>query len=194
MARPSPLSRSAATFLVAGTLVLGLLVPSVADATIVEPLSLQALVERSDAVVLGTVVAQRSTFRQGIIWTTSTVEVEQCVIGECQRVAAVMVETPGGTVAGVSQRITGAAEVLRGEAYLFFLEEAVGPAYRPVALVQGVMAVEEQDDGARVAVEAVGDVAVLGPDGRLVGHERRHPQRLPLAGLLSTITELDTHP
>jgi len=173
-------------------LLAALLVPfgaTIADATTLRPISLDTLTRDSDAIVLGTVVAQQARFERGVIWTTSTLEVEQCIAGDCADVATLEVRTPGGEVAGVAQRIAGVTAVEPGGTYVMFLERGADRALRPVALVQGVVAVVPTASG-RMAMEPSADVAVMAPDGRLIAHERPHQRRMEVASLITIIQNL----
>ena len=60
---------------------------------------------------------------------------------------------PGGEVDGIGQRVTGVADLGKGEEVVLFLERS-GPNHRVVGLAQGVYRVSGSADGTRRAVPA----------------------------------------
>lgn len=106
-------------------LVLALLAPLSAFATVVLSLSMEELTAKSPLVVRGTVHRVDTQWDEAHtgIWTTSEVVVREVLKGAPR--TTVLVKQPGGTVGDFSQRVAGAATFKPGDDVVLFLEPAV---------------------------------------------------------------------
>lgn len=142
--------------------------PSVAEATTMREMNLEALSLGSDRVVLAEVVAQEARFVGGQIWTDSTVRVDSCPDARCVAGEELVVRTPGGVVGDLAQEISGVRSPEPGQTLVFFLTQfASGKAvvYRPVGLSQGMLRVM---DDTRWAVRDLSELNLLRADRSFV--------------------------
>jgi hypothetical protein len=123
-----------------------LLVASPADASIVQALDLDDLVEQSDQILLGRVVFSESFQRaNGTLGTWHRIVVERDVRGGTSAEREVIVETLGGRMGDVAMRVEGEPSFSIGERVLVFVREGGGyEAFRPVGMGQGVMRVRTE--------------------------------------------------
>lgn len=102
---------------------LGLLIRRLpAGATTVVPITLDALTQRSELVLLGTVRGAVSQWSGRFIVTDCEVEAEVVLKGELAVHARVPVRVAGGEVDGIGQMIPDAPMPERGQTYVFFLQ------------------------------------------------------------------------
>lgn len=143
------MSRSASLF----ASLLFLLVASVAHATTLVPLDLQALTARADRVVLGQVVASQPSWTRDhdAIYTDVTVRVERVYKGALQPGQTVTIRRAGGIVDGVEMRVFGAATFRVGEEAVLFVEQR-GVASYVVGMTQGKLHVETEADGSKTVL------------------------------------------
>lgn len=139
-----------AVFGVTLLIVAGLLtVPGRSEATVLPELSVESLVEYSDRVVIAEVVGQEARFERGMIWTRTTVRVEEClegVGGPCTEGEEIVVKAPGGTVGEIVQTISGIQPMEDGSRVVLFLGKkarGVEVTYSMVGMAQGMMNLED---------------------------------------------------
>lgn len=139
-----PLARAALALLVG-------LAPVAARATTVVPVTTEELAQRSDDVVVATVVRSASRWEQGLIVTDHELVVDAAVRGGALPRSTVFVRTPGGTVGRVAQVIPDAPSLEVGRSYVFFLSGGVGTVRYLAHLTAAVVPVEATAGGALVA-------------------------------------------
>lgn len=116
-----------------------------ADATIVEALSLNALVEGADHVLLVTCLGERA-LRDGHrrIVTDYEVRVEEVIKGGASTGDRLTVRRIGGEIGDLGMRIEGEPRLTPGERYVVFLRTMGGGILRPVGMSQGVLPVLDE--------------------------------------------------
>ena len=146
MHRPSP-PFGIGAFVLAFALGLGL--ARTAEATVAVSLPLPDLTARSSDVVHGVVVATKSAWEGGQIYTTTHVDVLETVKGE-QRHRTIWVKQLGGQVGNLAMRISGQAAFEVGEEVVLFVKP--GPVAREVVgMAQGKWLVKV-DPGSKAKV------------------------------------------
>jgi hypothetical protein len=113
------------------------LVAGAAHATLVERLSLEQMVERSERIVEGRCLRAWSAWDAShqFIWTHSEIAVSDPLKGGAVR--TVVVSEPGGVVDGIGMRIEGMPHYEPGEEMIVFLYRAPGGYWRARGLAQG---------------------------------------------------------
>lgn len=152
-------------------LVLALGLAGPADATTMRALDLDALVGSADVIVFGTAGAGHTVARGKRFVTLTPLVPARVVKGEVS--GEVVVETPGGRVGPIGQRVAGSARFAEGERVVVFLTRLEDGRYRVRGMAQGKLTVTEGEGGGRVArdlsgLELVGDggaVIPADPDG-----------------------------
>ncbi len=123
-----------------------LAVPATSFATELPELDLEALSTRSDHIIMGRVLHTQVQARRGILWTSTTVEVESCLRqNDCAQGETMVVVTPGGELDGIGQHISGVSPMPQGQRVVLFLEQFSAEAhrmFRPVGMAQGTMRVQ----------------------------------------------------
>lgn len=136
------LSLALALFVAPATLA----VPHVAEASVVEALTLRQLVRESDHVVVARVESQRAHYDElGRIVTDVTIRVEEAMHGGAARSATLVVRRLGGVVGDVGLRVEGEASFVDGERLVLFarvLRVPGGTVLRPVGMSQGVLPID----------------------------------------------------
>jgi len=138
-----------------------------AHATVVVPLTLEAMTERADVVCVGVVMAQRAAWNDDRtrIHTTTEVRVERTLKGKRAPGEVITVRQLGGVVDGVSQVVPGNAHLTPGETTVLFLDadEAL-PFHYVVGMAQGKFTVQPAPEGLR-ATRDVSDLAFMASPG-----------------------------
>lgn len=127
------------------------LAPAAARATTVVPVTTEELTQRSDEVVVATVVRSASRWEQGLIVTDHELVVDASVRGNAPPRSTLFVRTPGGTVGRISQVIPDAPSLEVGRSYVFFLSGGVGTVRYLAHLTAAVVPVEPTAQGTLVA-------------------------------------------
>jgi hypothetical protein len=122
------------------------------DASIVQALELEELIDRADQILLGTVVFSESfEYPNGTIGTAHRVLIERDVSGRSLGEPEVIVETLGGQIGDLAMRIEGEPRFDVGERVVVFVRGAGDYlAFRPVGMGQGVMRVRTVEGVDRV--------------------------------------------
>ncbi len=106
-----------------------------------------ALLARSDVVGVGSVSQVRAHLSgDGRVVTLATLQLHRPVRG-CAEGDALVVELPGGELAGLAHSVSGAPRLAEGQMIVAFLERH-GPVFRPLGLAMGVYYV----DGGRAGI------------------------------------------
>ena len=119
---------------------------SPSDASIVQALELEELVQRSDRIFLGRVAFSESfEYPNGQIGTWHRIVVERHIRGTLTDDQEVVVETLGGVIGDLGMRVEGEPQFTVGERVLVFARDGgTLQAVRPVGMGQGVMRVRTQ--------------------------------------------------
>ena len=155
----------ALTFLI----VLGMLFTAgLAGASTFVALDSSQLIEQSDRVVEGRVIAIESFWDEAgrLVVTEATVQVDETLVGRTESV--VKVRTPGGTVGRFRVEAAGFPVLALDEKVILFLrEEAQADYHRVVGFQQGHFEVVERNDGVKLAVPRIeGNGRYVTLDGR----------------------------
>lgn len=141
-----------------------LLIGQQAQATVVEAMDLDRMIEIADVVVQGRVVAinTRELKPNGLIVRDITVAVDAKIIGEdCGETLTFM--APGGELADRSQLVPGASQFAVGEEVVMFLSHW-RDTWVQIAVGVGKFNVQRQDGQPPQIVDAVSGVATYGRD------------------------------
>ena len=114
-----------------------LFAPSASATLFTHPYSIEAMSDRSEAVVAGEVLALRTEVRDGSPWTVATVLVEEELRGDPGPM--VDVAWPGGRIGDVELVVAGSPALVVGQETVVF----VGDSGRVVGLSQGVLHLED---------------------------------------------------
>lgn len=122
------------------------------DASIVQALELEELVDQADQILLGSVVFSESfEYPNGTIGTAHRILIERDVGGNSPAEPEVIVETLGGRLGDLAMRIEGEPSFEIGERVVVFVRGAGDYlAFRTVGMGQGVMRVRTVDGVDRV--------------------------------------------
>lgn len=123
--------------LVQAAAVLGWLVSTGAWATTLEPLTVDEMIQKSTAIVRGTVTSMGAQQRGSIIYQQVQIKVLERFKGSGGGVVDVLV--PGGALNGVRQTFSGTPQLLPGVEYVFFLWTGPRGSTQIVGLAQGVL-------------------------------------------------------
>jgi PKD repeat protein len=127
--------------------------------TIVMPADEQ-LVEKSPAIVAGSVISTSTVERDGAIWTEASISIIHAFKGGVA--GTITVREIGGELDGRFTKIFGGAELKPGERVLLFLEPSPHGGYRTMDLFVGKMTEGRQLDGRRLWIrDDVGADVVL---------------------------------
>ena len=108
------------------------------DRTPFETILAQFGLAEADVVALMHVNAQRSFWRDGRIYTVYTMQADESYAGPLQENAEIEVETWGGVVEGIGQKVDGALSLNSSAQHVLFLEKNNQGVYRTVGMAQGV--------------------------------------------------------
>ena len=124
-----------------------------------------ALVQRSELVVEGRVLARRALEEDGLLVTEYLLEVERTFRGADQAYRSVRL--PGGVRAdGSGLLVPGVPQLALGEEALLFLEpEGRAGARLPAGLAQGKLGVRRNPDGSKRLVRDVSALVLAGTAG-----------------------------
>ena len=124
-----------------GILLVILWIPK-AQAHVVQALTVKDLQQRAQIVVQGQVIKQRSLWKDRIIFTLSTIRVQQCWKLICQS-KEITVQQLGGTVGDLTMKVYGIAHLKIKTKVLLFLHKLLAQknqakSYSIVGLAQGL--------------------------------------------------------
>jgi hypothetical protein len=146
--------------------------PPAASATTVVPITLEALAQRSDAVIVARVLEARVFARNRAgrvrLSTDVTLEVSACLRGALRPRQRVTLRLPGGATSTVVEEVIGVPELHTGDTVLAFLSSARDhdPTLFYLAHLTAALAA--------LSVDARGEVVVArAPEGAIVSGEPR---------------------
>lgn len=137
-------------------------VPPGAEATTMRKIDLDTLVATADVILLGTVGSSESVAVGARFWTRTTLVPERVVKGAVE--GPVVVETAGGVVDGIGQRVAGSAQFTEGEQVVVFLARRPDGRLRVRGMAQGKLRVVPGLAGGR-AVRDLSDLRLIADDG-----------------------------
>lgn len=176
-----------------GALFAALLAASPADASVVQALGLDELVEESDEIFLGRVVFSESfQLSNGMIGTWHRVEIEQSVRGGSPEQREIIIETLGGHIGEIAMRVEGEPTFSVGERVIVFGRQGGSlQAVRPVGMGQGVMRVRVED-GTEIVRQSQQGMMLMrrNPDGQLEKSLGALPKKESLDSFLSRVRAL----
>lgn len=135
---------------------------SSAHATSIRQLDLDALVGTADLIVLAVVGPSHSAAIGKRFVTRVELTPERVIKGAVE--GPVVVETPGGTMGGIGQRVAGSARFVEGEQVIVFLTRLAEDRYRVRGMAQGKLTVVPGIGGGRVVRDLSG-LSLVGDGG-----------------------------
>jgi hypothetical protein len=124
-----------------------------------ERLSLTDMIQKSTAIVRGTVTGSHATQQGPIIYTHYTLQVTEQYKGAAQSTVDLVV--PGGVVNNVRQTFAGAPVFHTGDDYVFFLWTSSSGLTHIIGLTQGLFALSAGSPGNPVATRAASHEVML---------------------------------
>lgn len=176
------------------------LAPHVAHASTAVALSLEDLVDRSDAVVVGIAKSKASRWEGGRIVTYTTVAIDTAVAGKAKAGEDVVVRTYGGVVDGIGQVTHGEANLPLGKPVVLFLRplpvaaKAAAGTLSVTGMAQGALAVEIGKDKVARVVSRPTDLVLVPKATKPAPGVAAQPAAVALSGkpLTSAIGEIRT--
>jgi hypothetical protein len=158
---------------------------SPSDASIVQALELDELVEMSDRIFLGRVAYSESfEYPNGYIGTWHRIVVERDIRGTLSGESEVIIETLGGDIGDIGMQVAGEPQFTIGERVLVFASARGSfQAVRAVGMGQGVMRVRSEAGVERVRQTRAGMVLMR---RNAQGLLKRAPGALPREERLDT--------
>lgn len=147
----------------AAILLLSLLAAISLSATTLEKLSMDQLIERSTAIVRGTVLDSYAMQRGSVIYTTYRVRVSQTLKGAAP--STIEISVPGGQMNGVRQSFSGSPRLDRGVEYVVFVWTSRSGINHTLGLAQGVFDVKPGANGSLMLSRGPVDAAMLDANG-----------------------------
>ena len=171
--------------LVAALLVVGVVLPATAGATLLVYLSDEELTTRADAIVQAEVLDVESYRDSQVhrVFTRVTLGVEQYLKGHGPD--EVVVRIAGGALGDLEYRVLGAPRFEPGEEVVVFLE-ARPDAAGVIGMTQGKLRVVTDEAGEKWVERDLTSVALTGRDGRTPAHASR-PARMRLSELRAIV-------
>ena len=108
-----------------------------AHATSMVELTMDQLIDASEEIVKGTIVATwtEQDPKTQMLWTHAQIEIEQSFRGEAKEI--LVIEQPGGNWGSTDLVVEGVARFSEGETGYFFVEYLPSDRYVPVGMFQG---------------------------------------------------------
>ncbi|MBK8009898.1 MAG: hypothetical protein IPK13_00990 [Deltaproteobacteria bacterium] len=174
----------------------GFFAPSLAEATVMVPLSIEDLSEKADAIVRGRVVNDYAAWDAAHqqISTYTEVTLTETMLAPSSLGASFVVRTLGGIVGDVGMHVSGEPTFTLGEDVLVFLAR-VGDepnSFRVLGMSQGKYQIEVEGKGRLVAVADVRGIAFIRPPSMAAAASdgaalEPRPARIPYADLKARI-------
>jgi hypothetical protein len=166
-----------------------LLAAPAAAGTILIRLDLADLVTRSQLVLEGTVIERVAFWRDGRIFTDSTLSVDAVLAADGPTTPAVTITTPGGELDDVGLWVPGASRFVVAERYLVFARR-VKAGWRVTGMAQGCLRIVTDDEGVDWALPPAVTGLVAWQDGLLVPASAFMTEPRPLDDVEDRILEL----
>lgn len=124
-----------------------------------EQLSLDDMIQKSTAIVRGTVAASHTAAQGPLIYTHYSIRVTEQFKGSSQGIVDVAV--PGGTASNVRQTFPGTPQFRIGDDYVFFLWTGRSGLTQVIGLTQGLFALSPGSADAPTATRAASREVML---------------------------------
>ncbi len=171
---------------IAANLLLSLLAAFALSATTLEKLSMDQLIERSTAIVRGTVLDAYAIQRGAVIYTTYRVRVSQTLKGPAS--STLEISVPGGQANGVRQSFSGSPRLDSGVEYVVFVWTSRSGIHHTLGLAQGVFDVKPGANGTLILSRGAIDAHMLDAAGN---QAEDNGVRIPFARLLERVRALE---
>lgn len=125
-----------------------------AGATTVTPVTVEALTQQSDEVLVATVLRAASRWQGGVIVTDHTLRVAAVFKGAVSLQSEVVVTVAGGVVGRVAQTIAEVPVPVVGRSYVWFVQRGDGGARYLAHMTAAVVPLRVAPGEARVVAEA----------------------------------------
>src|SRR5579871_339692 len=135
-------------------------------ATTLQQLSLNDIIQKSTAIVRGTVQQSVSSLRGTVVYTHYTVRVSEVWKGNYN--AQVDVGVPGGVVNGFRETYSGAPELQNGQEYVLFLWTSKTGLTQVIGLSQGLFTLQTNSAGQTLATRLASSARMLSPTGQAI--------------------------
>jgi hypothetical protein len=160
------------------------------ESTTVEKLSLEELARRSQKIVLGRCVSVESRWNEKntLILTFSKFLVSEDLKGQSN--GSVTVMTVGGTVNGITQRVSGTPQFSPDEEAILFLATTKSSHFQPVGLSQGrFLIVKDSSRGEKEVVHNLAGLELYDTSAKALSAQQK-PYRVPLESFLVRVRNL----
>ena len=164
-------------------------------ATSILEMNLQALTKQSTNVVTGRVISQQSQFdgNQKLIWTYSTVEVDQGIKGG--ELETLVIQQAGGAVGDTTQIVHGISLLKPSEEVLLFVAptQNTNSAYKITGLSQGMYRLRVDAGGNKIAkpvIDSKTHYLSKNADGKFV-HSEPSGEAQSLSQLIKSIKAIN---
>lgn len=125
--------------------------PVSADATTLRQLDINALVQRAEDVVVGYAVESTSFWRNGRIFTETTLHVDDVWVGKAKASSELKIVTLGGRVGDLAQAVHGATQMpIDGTPVVLCLAKRKDNSHYVVGMAQGAFFVDTTTANQRV--------------------------------------------
>ena len=122
-------------------------------ATTMVPLNLAELAEKADLIVEVSIETKTAAWQGQRIYTTSKAQILDTLKDQNpQRPKLIEIQSLGGVVGQIGQKVHGAAKLETGKRYVVFLIEPDPGKYFVYGMEQGVIAVQHNDQGEQIAI------------------------------------------
>ena len=142
--------------------------------SIVPPLNLGELAQRSEHIVLARAGTAAAVSRGELLFTRTTFAVEQDLRGALPPGATIAIETPGGETGNAAWIVAGSPRFSPGSRYLLFLDGSAAGAMRPAMLSYGILREQPGRAGVRL-LAPLPEAAQLRPFPR---HDGQLPEEI----------------
>ena len=129
-------------------------------------LSLDDMIQKSTAIVDGTVRPTHAAFRGAMIYTHYEVQVRSTLKGVAAPTWDVAV--PGGTVSAIQQYFAGAPALASGKDYLLFLWTSKTGLTQVIGLSQGLFNVSHNSSGESIVSRGATSETMLNASGQVI--------------------------
>jgi len=140
-------------------------VAALAEATTLQQLTLDDMIQKSTVIVHAKVTGSYSAFQGRTIYTYYQLQVEENLGGT---LATSEVAVPGGAAKGLRQMVPGAPALISGQDYVLFLWTSNTGLSHVMGLSQGLFAVAQDSAGNTVVVRPAANTPMLDKSGKVV--------------------------
>jgi len=113
--------------------------------TTMRALSLNELTIGANTIVAGKVLSSTSFRRNGRIYTKNKIQITEKISSQTQN-EIIEVETIGGRIGNIVQKVIGAAELKKGDEYLLFLRNSANKKMRVLGMSQGAYSITKDNN------------------------------------------------